>query len=251
MKLFMLAAGKGDRLLPLTKNTPKSLLDLGDGTTLLDRQIRNASGSGLFDELVIITGYRAEQIEARVGGYGEGMAITTVYNPFYDTTNNLVSLWAAHFRMREDDFMVTNGDNLYRDGVFRKVAEGSADGLTVTLSRKPDYDEDDMKVSFGAAGGVARISKEIPPGDAGAESVGLALVKGAGSRGVFVAKLLELVRRKDCLAGFWLEVFNSLVDDGVKLKTALIGRDEWREVDFHPDVETLKRMVIEDVGQPR
>ena len=36
MRMFILAAGTGSRLFPLTKNTPKSLLDLGDGVSLLD-----------------------------------------------------------------------------------------------------------------------------------------------------------------------------------------------------------------------
>ena len=37
MNLIILAAGQGKRLYPLTKDTPKSLLDLGDGTTYFYR----------------------------------------------------------------------------------------------------------------------------------------------------------------------------------------------------------------------
>ena len=54
MKLFILAAGKGTRLWPLTRNTPKSLIDISDGTTLLERQIEAAINSEIFEEIIII-----------------------------------------------------------------------------------------------------------------------------------------------------------------------------------------------------
>jgi len=41
MRIIVLAAGKGERLYPLTKNTPKPLLDLGDGTTILEKQLES------------------------------------------------------------------------------------------------------------------------------------------------------------------------------------------------------------------
>jgi len=43
MKMIILAAGKGTRLGPLTKNTPKSLLDLGNGQTVLEKQLEEIS----------------------------------------------------------------------------------------------------------------------------------------------------------------------------------------------------------------
>ena len=54
MRLFVLAAGKGTRLWPLTKTTPKILLDTGSGLTLLDKQIENAIESKEIDEVVLI-----------------------------------------------------------------------------------------------------------------------------------------------------------------------------------------------------
>ena len=39
MRLIILAAGKGERLMPLTRNTPKPLLDLGNGNTLIEEQM--------------------------------------------------------------------------------------------------------------------------------------------------------------------------------------------------------------------
>ncbi len=120
MNLFILAAGKGERLWPLTKNTPKSLLDLGDGTTLLNRQLSSAINSKIFNEIFLITGYLHEKIEEAIKKYQSSVNINTIYNPFYDITNNLVSLWTARCELSKDDFMITNGDNLYKNHVVKK-----------------------------------------------------------------------------------------------------------------------------------
>ncbi len=50
MRAIIVAAGKGERLYPLTKNTPKPLLHVKGGPTLLDCQLKalkNASDKNL------------------------------------------------------------------------------------------------------------------------------------------------------------------------------------------------------------
>ena len=248
MKLFILAAGKGTRLWPLTRNTPKSLIDLGDGTTLLERQIEAAINSKIFNEIIIITGYKAEQIEAKIQEYRNSINMTTIYNPFYDISNNLVSLWVANYRMLEDDFMITNGDNIYKEHVFSKVykaLENEREVIAITIDYKENYDEDDMKMILDDKRNVLRVHKEIPIEETKAESVGLALVKGSKSREVFVNTIRSLIRNKEYLNKFWLEIFNSLVNSGYIVKTVEIDKNDWKEVDFHPDIETLKRLILD------
>ena len=67
MKVLILVAGTGSRLWPLTRNTPKSLLDLGRGLTLLETQLDAIKPSGVTD-IVLLTGYRSAQIEAKIQG---------------------------------------------------------------------------------------------------------------------------------------------------------------------------------------
>ena len=66
MKMIILAAGRGERLMPLTQNTPKPLIDMGNGNTLLEEQMISINESGAIDEIVLVIGYLGEQIEAKI-----------------------------------------------------------------------------------------------------------------------------------------------------------------------------------------
>ena len=246
MKLFILAAGKGERLWPLTKNTPKSLIDFGDGTTILERQIESAVSSEMFSEIIIITGYKTEQIEAKIKDHKSKINIKTIFNPVYNVTNNLVSLWVAHNEMQGEDFVITNGDNIYIGDVFKKIKSDANNIIQLTIDYKNEYQEDDMKVSFGSDGLIMRVHKDIPLAEVGAESVGLVLVRGEKSRRLFVNKILQLVKNEDYLNKFWLEIFNSLIDDGIVISFLKIEPSDWNEVDFHPDVDIMKSMILKE-----
>ncbi len=64
MKAFILAAGYGKRLLPLTENSPKPLLKVGD-TTLIERNIEHILNSGI-SEIVINISYLGALVREHV-----------------------------------------------------------------------------------------------------------------------------------------------------------------------------------------
>ncbi len=64
MKAFILAAGYGKRLLPLTKTSPKPLLKVGE-TSLIERNIKHILNSGI-SEIVINVSYLGELIRNHV-----------------------------------------------------------------------------------------------------------------------------------------------------------------------------------------
>lgn len=243
MELVILAAGTGSRLWPLTKHVPKSLLDLGDGRCLLERQIENAKDAGTIDHVTIVVGYRAAQVEERIQHLKDGIAISTIYNPVYRLTNNLLSLWFALPLLRQRDFVVSNGDNLYKRDVLPAVT-GVGEGIWLTIDRKSEYDEDDMKVTLHADQSVEYVSKTIAAEQTHAESVGLVIVRGERYRRVFTNHLDAMVRDESGLSEFWLETFNALVRNGHIVRSVEIPKASWIEVDFHPDVDNLRRSIV-------
>lgn len=245
MKLIILSSGTGRRLLPLTANTPKSLIDLGGGKTLLETNLNNAAASGVIDEVVLVIGYCADQVEAKIKKYRkEGMKIKLIYNPFYEVSNNLMTLWMAKSEMYED-FIVTNGDNIFNPIVFQELTLKNKNGIFLTTSHRSTYRDDDMKVIL-QDGLVEVVSKQIPNDKADAESVGLTLISGEKYREIFKHNLEELAREPEYINKFWLEVFNRMINKGVRVVPFEIdGQKLWVEIDFHGDLNQIIQSLLE------
>ncbi|MCD6371617.1 MAG: hypothetical protein J7L39_02755 [Candidatus Aenigmarchaeota archaeon] len=72
------------------------------------------------------------------------------------------------------------------------------------------------------------------------------MVRGEKYRNIFVKTLDSLARDKEYLNRFWLEVFNKLSENCVNVTPFEInGEKEWREIDFHFDLEDVRTMVKE------
>ena len=240
MKIIILAAGRGERLYPLTKNTPKPLIDLGNGETLLERQLSYLSNSNVIDEVIIVIGYLHAQIESKLKSFSTKLNIKTIYNPFYEMSNNLITLWFSKYEMNED-FLIINGDNIIASDVIRDLVNTTNEGIFVTICYRDKYHDEDMKVNLDSNKKILRVSKEIKDGDA--ESVGLVKVSGEKFIKIYQDVLEELARNEDYLNKFWLETFNALSNKGVEINSFEIKVNQWREVDFHFDLTDIKELI--------
>ena len=110
MQAVVLAAGKGTRLRPLTDDKPKVLVEV-NGTPLIQDVFDNLLEAGA-TELVVVVGYKAEQIIDRFGDEYEGVPITY--------THQREQLGLAHAILQAEPhingpFMLMLGDNVFVD----------------------------------------------------------------------------------------------------------------------------------------
>jgi MurNAc alpha-1-phosphate uridylyltransferase len=77
---MILAAGRGERMRPITDTTPKALVEIG-GTSLLEQHLRRLADAGI-KTVVVNLGWMGAQIAARAGS-GKRFGLQVVYSPEY------------------------------------------------------------------------------------------------------------------------------------------------------------------------
>lgn len=238
MKAIFLSAGKGTRMMPLTKNTPKPLLDIGEGVTIIENQLDSIVKCGLIKEVVFIIGYRAEQIEAKLKNYDK-LLIRFIYNPFYDISNNLISLWLASYEMKTD-FVSINGDNIFKPEVLTRLINESQDKeIIMVIDRKKKYDDEDMKV-ITINDKVKSVSKKIPNDKANGESIGMIRYTRKGKE-IIRNTLNQMVREESSKHVFYLEALQKIMHSGFPVYYTECKEDDWTEIDFHPDLQLIRK----------
>src|SRR4051812_12350183 len=109
MKAIILAAGKGKRMGTLTHSTPKPLIKIGQKTILehlLDSLPRRV------DEIIIVIGYRGDQIQKFIGTAYEGRPIRYVIQKKLDGTARALLLTRHLFKDPRERFFIIYGDEL-------------------------------------------------------------------------------------------------------------------------------------------
>ncbi|RLJ17901.1 mannose-1-phosphate guanylyltransferase [bacterium endosymbiont of Escarpia laminata] len=107
MKAMILAAGRGERMRPLTDHTPKPLLPLA-GKPLIEYHIEALAEAGI-RELVINHAYLGKQIEVALGD-GSRWGVTIHYSAESPALETGGGIFRALPLLGEAPFLVVNGD---------------------------------------------------------------------------------------------------------------------------------------------
>jgi L-glutamine-phosphate cytidylyltransferase len=239
VKIVILGAGQGKRLLPLTADVPKALLDV-HGRSLIARQIDAFVACGL-KQFVVVTGFAAHLMDEALHGVAAQHAvdIRTVYNPFYTVADNLASCWMARAEM-EGDFVQVNGDNLFRADLVRTVLKASQADATVAINRKAHFDADDMKVMLDG-GRLTEIGKTLPLEAVDAEAIGLYVFRGKGP--ALYREVLERAVREPSGLKQWFPAAVGQLAKLTDVHVADVNGHEWSEVDFPVDLQAARAMA--------
>lgn len=107
-RAVLLASGFGSRMMPITINTPKPLVDV-NGVRIIESLLSALIAIDV-EEIYIVTGYKSECFEVLKHDYP---MVVLLNNPLYATTNNISSACVAkeHFRnayVFESDLFLKN-----------------------------------------------------------------------------------------------------------------------------------------------
>jgi len=229
MKAIILAAGQGSRLRPLTRDVAKCLLPIGT-RTILEHQLEALAQNSIRD-VFIVGGFKIEQIENLLKETDINVNPHIVYNPFYNQSNNLVSLWFAKHQITSD-FLLLNGDVLFHPDILQPLLNNSS-GICLMTSRKPVYDEEDMKVQI-QNGRVIRVNKTMDVNNADCESVGILKFRGNESKEL-VKTLDSLVRHDENINRWFLVAIECLIEQEFNVTPVPTNGRPWIEIDTPSD----------------
>lgn len=122
MQAVVLAAGKGTRLRPLTDDKPKVLVEV-NGTPLIQDVFDNLIDAGA-TELIVIVGYKAEQIIDRYGDEYGGIPITYAHQREQLGLAHAILQAEPHI---DGNFMLMLGDNVFRGNLNDVVSRQQED----------------------------------------------------------------------------------------------------------------------------
>ncbi len=133
MKALILNSGTGSRMGDITRDKPKCMTELGQGYTLLSRQLEQLAQAKV-SQAVITTGPFAQALEAHARGLSLPLDLAFVPNPVYASTNYIQSMHLAAPLLEGEDVLLLHGDLVLEDSVLTDLLQSRESAMAVDSS---------------------------------------------------------------------------------------------------------------------
>jgi len=155
MKAIILAAGYGNRMRPLTDSAHKTLLKVG-GVAIIDRIINGLVDSGISD-IVIVTGYRADELKAHLLDKYSEVNFKFIHNSRYRETNNIYSMALAFEQILiTEGIVLIESDLIYDPSVIQRLLNSKHENVALLGRYRSGMDGTVVAVNNGV------VSQVIP-----------------------------------------------------------------------------------------
>jgi histidinol-phosphate/aromatic aminotransferase/cobyric acid decarboxylase-like protein/CTP:phosphocholine cytidylyltransferase-like protein len=129
MQAIILAAGMGKRLGEYTHDNTKCMLEV-NGVRLIDRALDALKEVGV-SRIVLVVGYKGQNVKDYVGDYYADIPIKYVENPIYDKTNNIYSLYLAKGYLLSEDSLLLESDIIFEPSIIKKLVDNPFPNLAL------------------------------------------------------------------------------------------------------------------------
>ena len=240
MTYLIVAAGMGMRLRPYTLDCPKGLYRLDEHTTLLGLLVDGIREADPGAEIVVCAGFRADMVEKELSGRD----VVLRWNPFYETTNSLSTLWFARDCLDRDGVVLIDGDIIAEKRLIREVYAAPVD-RPVSLIDTSRASSGDYCVKTDAGGRVIAMAKGLADPTAEYANVSKLDRETALRFRDRMDRMLRAGRTNE-----WMETcLNQLVfEEGLALDTVDIAGYAWAEVDDASEMARVKEIYGRDLA---
>lgn len=244
MKAIIIAAGPSSRLLPITNEKPKCLLEVG-GKTIMQRQLETLRECGI-DNIVVVRGYKGGMISFPDLRYYE--------NEEYLNNNILRSLLYAESEM-DDEFVFSYSDIIYEKTIVQKLLRSEADiSLVIDVDWTSHYYKrylhpiEEAELVMVEKDKLTKIGKRIvAPDKAHGEFIGLAkftkkggqILKANYRRAASQYYNRPFQQAASLEKAYLTDMIQELIDMGYVINNVDI-KGEWMEIDTPEDLQKAR-----------
>ena len=228
MKAIITAAGVGSRLGKATEKNNKCLLKV-HGKMLLEISVDILRSQGI-REIVVVTGHCYGKVEKALNGKA-----TFVYNPFYQVSGILPSVWLARNHVENGDFVFITGDSLYHPDILMNCIKKK--GGIVACVEKKSCDEEDSKVII-KNNKIVNMGKDIELEKATGEFTGIMKIEKKASKKFF--DFIEMVLKQGKLNAYLTDVLMELRKEKFSITHFYTNPYPRIEIDYPEDLMQAK-----------
>ena len=153
------AAGQGKRLGESTDTLPKTLVKVG-GKAILEHLLSTLSSCGLKNVLIVV-GYKGQDIELAIGNSYKDCAINYIYNNDFETTDNFYSLFLTREKIT-GPMIFFNADIIFSKDILRQIiTDGNDNSLAVASVNSPGAGKNPVRIQSNGRDNLIAIGHDI------------------------------------------------------------------------------------------
>jgi len=237
LKAVVLAAGRGERLWPLTEDTPKPLLPIAN-KPILERTLE-ALASASIRQIILVVGFRNEKIRDRLGkGEAIGSEIRYIKQKTPKGTADALGTCSRELQ-GEDRFLVVYGDDYYQTSVPRTFLAKSRGNQGITIGTANVQDSSGFGKIQSRRGLVTEIREKASNAEPGPVNAGIYVM----DHSIFSAirKTKRSIRGELELT----DALKILMSDGVPVHSQDLGSRRWLGVGYPWDLLEANEWAVE------
>ena len=237
MKAVVLAAGRGERLWPLTEETPKPLLPLAN-KSVLERTLEALVSAGV-RQILLVVGFRGEKVRDRLGK-GEGMGAELKYVRQKTAKGTADALGTCSKELQDEDrFLVIYGDDYYDTSVPRAFLANARRNKGITIGTANVQDASRFGRIQSKRGLVTEIQEKTSKAKPGQVNAGIYLM----DQSIFSA-----IRETERSIRGELELTDAvriLIGEGSPVHTHQLGSRKWLGISYPWDMLEANQWILE------
>lgn len=235
VRAAVLAAGRGVRM---GGETPKTLLPVDGGPPLLHYILQGLAKAPV-DDLIVVTGHRAGEVQAFVEKEWAEKPLAFIRNMRYASWGNFHSVRVALDQSPGKDLLVVNCDVVVPPDTYERVVEHEGD-LVLAVQRRKRLGQEDMRVQL-AGDRVLRVSKHLRMPLSHGEYCGVSLLRTGAAHRAY----MEIASSWEWSAEtgrYYEDVYDAMVPL-VDVRASDVGAGGYAEVDTPADLEAAIEVI--------